>query len=231
MKQAAQPALKINDLSRDPMWDPGENTMPKQCRNKTPLQRPERFGDVLHFDILYGSGTAIGGYRYALWFVDRRSKHIEKYPLKSLASDELLKSLCLFRRDMGGRYPNKMIGDRDFKLIGGQVVASLEGINEDREEKDQSVVTGAPAGRQNQNGLPKIKWRHVMTMVHNWLTSNYLPQKFWYFSLKMSTQVSNYMPILLENGQWITPYEQKYVTKTDWLNLVLMFSIGYIHRN
>ena len=48
---------------------------------------------------------------------------------------------------MVGRYPNKMIGDRDFKLIGGQVAAVLEGINEDREEKDQLVFTGATAGR------------------------------------------------------------------------------------
>ena len=90
-----------------------------------------------------GSGEAIGGYRYALWFVDRLSKHIEKYPLKSLSSDDLLKYLRLFCRDMGGRYPNKMIVDRKFKLIGGQVAATLEGINEDTEEKDQSVVTGA----------------------------------------------------------------------------------------
>ena len=87
---------------------------------------------------------------------------------------------------MCGRYPDKMIGDCDFKIIGGQVTAELEGINEDREDKNQRVVTGAPAGRQNQNGLPEIKWRHVMTMVCNWLTSNYLPRKFWYFALKMS---------------------------------------------
>ena len=64
MKQVAQPTLKINDLFRDLMWDPGEmTTMPKQCRNITPLQWTERFGDVVHFVIVYGSGTAIGGYR------------------------------------------------------------------------------------------------------------------------------------------------------------------------
>ena len=42
-----------------------------------------------------------------------------------------------------------MIGYSNFKLIGGQVPAALKGTNEDREEKYQSVVTGAPAGRQN----------------------------------------------------------------------------------
>ena len=188
----------MNDLGLDPMRYPGDMaTMPKKRRNKTPLQRTDKFGDVVHFGIVYRYWTSIGGYRYTLWFFNRCSKHIEKYPLKYLASEELLKSLSILRRDMRGRYPDKMIGDRNFKLIGGQVVAALEGINEDIEEKYQSVVTGAPADRQNQNGLSEIIWRHVMTMVCNWLTSNYLPQKFWYFALKMAAQVSNYMPILL----------------------------------
>ena len=90
--------------------------------------------------------------------MDRHSKRIERYTLTSLASDEILKALRLFLRDMGGRYPDKMIGDRDLKLIGRQVATALDGINEDIEEKDQSVFTGATAGRQNQNGLHEIKW-------------------------------------------------------------------------
>ena len=131
MKQVAQPTLNINDLGRDPMRNLVEMaTMSKQRRNKTPLQRIERFGDVVHFDIVYRSGTAISDYRYDLWFVDIRFKHIGQYPLKSLESDELLKYLCLFCRDMGGCYPDKMIGEREFKLIEGQVAADLEGINE-----------------------------------------------------------------------------------------------------
>ena len=126
MKQFAQPTLKINDFGQDPMQDPGEmSTMPKKRRKTTPLQQPERFGDVVHFDILYGYRTAIGGYQYTLWFVVRRSKYIEQYPLKSLESDKLIKSLRLFRRDMGDRYPDKIIGDRDFNRIGGQVAAAL----------------------------------------------------------------------------------------------------------
>ena len=70
-----------------------------------------------------------------------------------------------------------------------------------------------------------------MTMFLNWITSNYLPHKFWYFTLKMSAQVSNYMPILHENGQWTTLHKQKYGSKTDWRSLVPMFSLGYIRKN
>ena len=47
----------------------------------------------------------------------------------------------------------------------------------------------------------------------------------------MAAQVSNYMPILPENGQWTTPHEQKYGTKPDWSNLVPMIYLGYILKN
>ena len=67
-----------------------------------------------------------------------------------------------------------------------------------------------------ENCLPEIKWRHILTMVHNCLTINYLPHKSWYFALKMAAQVSYYIPILLENGQWTTLHEQKYGTNPDW---------------
>ena len=47
----------------------------------------------------------------------------------------------------------------------------------------------------------------------------------------MAAQVSNYMNILPENGQWTTLHEQKYATKLDCHNLVPEFSFGYICRN
>ena len=83
------------------------------CQNNTATQCPynvQRDMETLFTLILFtGTCTAIGGYRYALWFVGRRSKHIKQYPLKYLASDELIKALRIFRRDMGGRYQDKMI--------------------------------------------------------------------------------------------------------------------------
>ena len=155
------------------MRDPGEMATMQEKRHTTKLlQQPQIFGDVVHFGIVYGSGTYIVGERYALWFVDRRYKHTKKYPLNCLASYDLLKALRLLCRDMGGRYLDKMMGDRDFKVIGGQVATDLQGINEDIEEKDQSVVTHATAGRQNQNSPTESKRRHVITIVHNWLTRN-----------------------------------------------------------
>eukprot|EP00957_Ditylum_brightwellii_P174583 13293298-Ditylum_brightwellii.AAC.1 len=80
----------------------------------------------------------------------------------------------------------------------------------------QCSISGAPTGQQNRNGLAKIKWKNIMNMVRNWLTSNYLPKKCWYFALRAAAQASNYMPIQTEEGQWTTPFELIYKCKPDW---------------
>mmetsp|Transcript_21148 Transcript_21148/g.26890 ORF Transcript_21148/g.26890 Transcript_21148/m.26890 type:complete len:438 (+) Transcript_21148:1038-2351(+) len=235
MTRVSQNTLHVKDLGTYMVRDPGElATLPKSKRNTNPITKPEKFGDVVHFDIVYGLGTAIGGYRYALWLVDRATRYVFEYPLKTLQEDELLKAIQLFRRDCGGRLPSRMIADRDFKLIRGKMAEFLEGINWDADmarAMGQCSVSGAPTGRQNQNGLAEIKWKHVMNMVRNWLTSNYLPKTFWYFALRAAAQVSNYMPIQTDNGVWTTPFELVHQTKLDWRNLIPKFSLSYVKRN
>eukprot|EP00957_Ditylum_brightwellii_P004578 347976-Ditylum_brightwellii.AAC.1 len=76
-------------------------TLPKSNSNKSPVQKPQEFGEVFHYDIVHGAGTAIGGYRYVLWLVDRASRYIFEYPLKSLKETELLRAVKLFKRDLG----------------------------------------------------------------------------------------------------------------------------------
>ena len=69
-KHLAQPNISFPNLGRDPVRDHGEvATLPKRRRNKTPRDPPALFGDVFHYDIVYGASTAIGGYRYALFLL------------------------------------------------------------------------------------------------------------------------------------------------------------------
>eukprot|EP00957_Ditylum_brightwellii_P186085 14167881-Ditylum_brightwellii.AAC.1 len=70
--------------------------MPKRDRNTTPITKPSTFREVVHFDIVYDAGTSIGGYRYALWLVDRVTRYAFEYPLKLLKDEELLKAIRLF---------------------------------------------------------------------------------------------------------------------------------------
>eukprot|EP00957_Ditylum_brightwellii_P199145 15180369-Ditylum_brightwellii.AAC.1 len=138
-------------------------TLPKSDRNTSPFPCPKHFGNIFHYNIVYGAGTAIGGYRYTLWLVDRKNCLILEYLLKSLQEEEIFHAIKLFVCDIGGSLPRKMIANHDFKLIGGTVHDYLAGVHLDSPEGG-SIVTSAPASRQNQNGLAEIKWRHVMDM-------------------------------------------------------------------
>eukprot|EP00957_Ditylum_brightwellii_P041433 3137316-Ditylum_brightwellii.AAC.1 len=67
-------------------------TLPKSNCNTSPIPRPKHFGDIFHYNIVYGAGTTIGGYRYTLWLVDRKTYLILEYPLKSLQEEEILRA-------------------------------------------------------------------------------------------------------------------------------------------
>eukprot|EP00957_Ditylum_brightwellii_P107937 8233214-Ditylum_brightwellii.AAC.2 len=85
MKEVAKDTLVINDLGKDTMQDPDKfATLPKANRNTNPLEKPASNYAVVHYDIIYGLGMAIGGYWCALWHVDHHSQYIHQYPLKSL---------------------------------------------------------------------------------------------------------------------------------------------------
>ena len=100
-----------------------------------------------------------------------------------------------FINDLGCK-PQRMVADRDFKLIGGAVSEYLETPTLENGQIKSTQVTGAPDGRQCQNGLIEVHWKKIMTLARSWLTSNLLPTKFWYFAIRQAIQVHNYSPIL-----------------------------------
>eukprot|EP00957_Ditylum_brightwellii_P138396 10548694-Ditylum_brightwellii.AAC.1 len=77
MQTVAQPTLCITNTGKDPVQDPGEMaTLLQSNRNTSPIPCPKHFGNIFHYDIVYGAGTAIGGYHYTLWLVDRKTRLI-----------------------------------------------------------------------------------------------------------------------------------------------------------
>eukprot|EP00957_Ditylum_brightwellii_P166949 12708712-Ditylum_brightwellii.AAC.1 len=122
MQTVAQPTLCITDTGKDPVQDPGEMvTLLQSNCNASPIPRPKHFGNIFHYNIVYNTGTAIGGYCCTLWLVDRKTCLILEYPLKSLKEEEILRAVKPFVCDIGGSLPRKMIADCDFKLIGGTI--------------------------------------------------------------------------------------------------------------
>ena len=214
-KNLSQPNISLPNLGCNPVRDYGEvATLPKRRRNKTPGDLPALFGDVLHYDIVYGANTVIGGYRYALFLVDTKPRHLFEYPLRDLMGISLKHAISTFTKDIGGEL-RRMQVDCDFQLIGGEVAAFLEADDTDNQAAVQTNVAGVLTGCQNQNGLSEIRLKNILNMVRNWMRSNLLPPVFWHFGLRYAIQVTNMMPIALSNGSLSTPFELAHGVKPD----------------
>jgi len=218
LKQTTQ-NLHISTTDSEPIIDLGEvSTINKPKRNTTPLNLPEQFGDLIHMDILFGSGTSIGGYRYALFLVDRATRQKFVYPMRSLKND-LLSTIKTFCSDIH-RVPKAFKSDFDHKLMGKEVQYFLK--------SNHSTIESVPPNEQNKNGLCERNWRSVLVMARNWLASALLPCQFWWHALKRSTEISNYFPIRIDN-KLTTPHELTYGTKPDMRSIIPIFTVAYVN--
>ena len=118
-----------------------------------------------------------------------------------------------------GFYPYELIADRDFKLIGTHMDDILEPFTQ---------VSGAPSGRQNQNGLSESNWRYICDIARNYLVEHLLPSEYWFFAIQYAVQVSNYIPIKTTSNTLTTPHFLAYNEKPDYRKLIPLFSTAYV---
>ena len=185
----------------------------------TTLDLPTSFGDVVHLDVLYGAGTAFGGTKYALYLVDRATRYKSIYPLQNLG-ENILKQLKQYCNDFN-LTPKRFISDYDKRLFSTSV--------QDWLSENNSQIEAAPEGKQRQNGLCEEYWRTVLRMTQGWTASALLPTSYWWFAFKRAVEVSNYIPLKL-NNKMTSPHELVYKIKPDMRNLLPMFSVCYIRR-
>ena len=88
-------------------------------RNTLPVPRPPQYNHVVHMDIGYGDCVAIGGSRYVLTFVDRATRFVRVYGLKSLSHDNIIDCFQRYSIDAGS-LPTKLYTDFDNKLLAGK---------------------------------------------------------------------------------------------------------------
>lgn len=145
--------ILVPNLGRNHITDRGEiSTLPKRRRNTSQQLRPDNIGDTVHYDIAHGTGSAIGGIRYVLVLIDKASTHLYKYGLKTLKEQSILQAMASFINDIGCK-PTIMRADMGFKLIGGTVASYLDTPTVRDNTIETTHVSGAPDGRQNQNGI------------------------------------------------------------------------------
>jgi len=215
--KATSQNLHLSTLDKEPIIDIGTiATIDKRPRNTHPLVLPKQLGDVLHMDIIYGSGTALQGIKYCLFAVDRATRHKFVYPLQSLQTD-IVPAINNLIKDIGCD-PKLIRTDFDHKLMGSKVIEYLQ--------NKSTILQSAPPDQQNVNGLCERNWRSILNMSRNWLASSLLPSEFWWHAMKRATEVSNYIPIKINNSL-TTPHEQVYNCKPDLRNLLPMFSVAY----
>ena len=66
-------------------------------------------------------------------------------------------------------------------------------------------------------------------MARGWIASPLLPPTYWWFAFKRAVEVSNYIPLKL-NNTFTTPHELVFGQKPNLQNLLPMFSVAYVRR-
>ena len=206
------------ETDKNPKINPGSTaSIRSKNKNRVPNDLPSSTGKVWHMDIGFGPCTSIGGIKYTLLFVDKRSRYKLVYGLKNLKSS-LLDGMKQFLAECGPT-PKILRTDFDSKLMGGKVADLLT--------DHKILVQSAPPYRQHQNGLVERHWQTVVAMARNWLTSSLLPSRFWFFAIKRACEVCNLLPTShLE--EITTPHQIQFGKKVDLRQLFPMFSVAYI---
>ena len=222
IQKTSLPNYSISTKDREKILDLGETaTISTSKSNKDSIPLPHSFGDVIHIDILYGTVTAHEGVRYSLFIVDRATRHRFILPMSNLKTD-LLTTMNKLRKFFGST-PRRILTDFDHKLMGQSVLDNFT------DDDGFCIIESAPPDKQNQNGLSESNWKSILYMARAWLTSNLLPSQYWWWAMKRATEISNYLPIKIDN-KYTTPYELVYNNKPDLRFLIPQFSIAYISR-
>ena len=172
IQQTTVPNFTISTKDREKIIDLGEiATISTTKSQKSLLPLHHNFAEVMHMDILYGTVTAHENVRYALFIVDRATRHKFIYPMSNLKTD-LLPTLNKFCSNIG-TIPQRIITDFDHKLMGQSVLDNFT------TEDGDCIIESAPPEKQNQNGLSESNWKSILYMARSWLTSHLLPSQYW----------------------------------------------------
>lgn len=115
----------------------------KRNRGKA-LPPTKRSLDKVHLDIVFGDTTSKLGFCYAILLINRVTKYLWFYGVKSLViacSSEVLEQFHADARS----FPKQFGCDCDQKLLRGEACRWIC--------RQKSKITGPPAGRHSANGL------------------------------------------------------------------------------
>jgi len=195
-------------------------TIPKAARGKPIDRTPSKYLDIVHVDIAFGDCMSVGGYKYALIFVDRATRFNWCFGLKSLHHDDIIAAFMAFRAEAGS-LARQFRCDCDEKLFGSHIRSFLH--------LESSSIIASPAGRQSANGLVESHWKIMVHMSRAYLTEKQMPRSFWYYAVKHSARMMNMIPGRYKN-KLASPFMLAHGVRPDQRTWLPIFSLCYFHH-
>ncbi len=195
-------------------------TIPKAPRGKEVNRLISKYLDIAHVDIAFGDCVSVGGYKFALIFVDCATRYNWTFGLKSLQHNNIQAAFLAFW-DEAGSLARQFRCDCDEKLFGSAVRSFLH--------TNQSSIAASPAGRQSSNGLVESHWKIMVHMSRAYLTEKQMPRTFWYYAIKHSARMMNMIPGKY-GSKLASPFMLAHGTRPDPRTWLPLFSLCYFHH-
>jgi hypothetical protein len=160
-------------------------TIPKAACSKPIDRTPSKYLGIVHDNIAFRDCLSIGGYKYALIFVDRATHYNWCFGLKSLHHDDIIAGFMAFRAEAGS-LACQFRCNCDEKLFGSHICSFLH--------LERLSIVASPAGRQSANGLVESHWKIMVHMSRAYLTEKQMSRSFWYYAVKHSAWMMNMIP-------------------------------------
>jgi hypothetical protein len=195
-------------------------TIPKAPRGKLIDRTPSKYLDIVHINIAFGDCMSVGGFKYALIFVDRAARYNWCFGLKSLHHDNIISAFLSFRAE-AGNLARQFRCDCDKKLFSSNIRSFLH--------LERSSIASSPAGRQSSNGLVESHWKIMVHMSRAYLTEKQMTHTFWYYAIKHSARMMNMIPGWYKN-KLASPFMLVHGVRPDQRTWLPIFSLCYFHH-
>jgi hypothetical protein len=160
-------------------------TIPKAPQGTAIDRTSTKYLDVVHLDIAFGNCMSVGGFKYALIFVDRATRYNWSFGLKSLHHDDIITAFLAFWSEAGS-LAKQFHCDCDEKLFGSHVRLFLH--------LERSSIIASPAGQHSANGLVESDWKIMVHMSRAYLTEKQMPPHMLVLCNKTFSQYDEYDP-------------------------------------
>ncbi len=171
-------------------------------------------------DIAFGNCISVGGYKFALVFVDQATQYNWTFGLKSLQHSNIQAAFLAFHAKACS-FARQFRCNCDEKLFGSAVRSFLHTNN--------SSIAASPAGQQSSNGLVESHWKIMVHMSRAYPTKKQMPWTFRYYAIKHAARMMNMIPGKYR-GKLASPFMLVHGACPNLRTWLPLFLLCYFHH-